>query len=443
MTNLPNNKFDVCVVGLGYVGLTLATALASAGLRVAGSERSQDVVDLIASGQSPFHEFGLDEAIQAVVSRGKLVPFALEDGTPVADSYVITVGTPVKNGSVYLEDLKSAVSAVANVMPDGALTVLRSTVRVGTTRTIAEPILKDSGKKYAVAMAPERTIEGKALAELSSLPQIVGGIDENSTQLASELFARLGVEIVPVHSAEAAELAKLASNTFRDVSFAFANELAYFADQSGVDVYDVVRACNYGYDRMNVALPGPVAGPCLEKDAYILSNSADVLGVEVPLAMQGRKTNEFIVSHVVNSLLPDMNSHTPKVSILGLAFKGRPATSDTRGSLAGDFAQAMKSKYSVTDVSGWDPLVSVTDAQKMGILFDELEECLNSDVVLIQTNHRFFSSEDFYSVIDRTEHSGRVFVDLWNQLDAERITSLGNRLIPLGRKIIDVKDSLV
>ena len=440
--NLPN-KFDVCVVGLGYVGLTLATALASSGLRVAGSERSKNVVDFIAGGQSPFHEYGLDEAIQAVVSQGKLVPFALEDGTPVADSYVITVGTPVRNGSVFLEDLKSAVTAVADVMPAGALTVLRSTVRVGTTRTLAEPILKASGKNYALAMAPERTIEGKALAELSSLPQIVGGIDDNSTLLASELFARLGVEIVPVHSVEAAELAKLASNTFRDVSFAFANELAYFADQSGVDVYDVVRACNYGYDRMNVALPGPVAGPCLEKDAYILSNSADVLGVKVPLSMQGRKTNEFIIEHVVNSLLPDPTSQTPKVSILGLAFKGRPATSDTRGSLAGEFAQAMKTKYSVTELSGWDPLVSATDAQKMGIVFDELDDCLNSEVVLIQTNHRFFSSEEFYSAIERTEHSGRVFVDLWNQLDVGRITSMGNRLIPLGRKIIDVKDSLV
>lgn len=443
MTNFVEKTFDVCVVGLGYVGLTLATALASAGLRVAGLERSGSVVDLIAAGQSPFHEFGLDEAIQAVVSKGSLVPFHVEAGTPVARSYVITVGTPVRSGSVYLEDLKSAVAAVAEVMPEGALTVLRSTVRVGTTRSIAEPILKASGKKYAVAMAPERTIEGKALAELSSLPQIVGGIDENSTTLASELFAKLGVEIVPVHSAEAAELAKLASNTFRDVSFAFANELAYFADEAGVDIYDVVRACNYGYDRMNVALPGPVAGPCLEKDAYILSNSADILGVEVPLAMQGRKSNEFIVEHVVNRLLPEVSSHSQVVSILGLAFKGRPATSDTRGSLAGNFASAMKSKYSTEQILGWDPLVSVSDTAGMGIAFEELDECLKSDVVLIQTNHRFFSSEDFYTAIQGIDRPGRVFVDLWNQLDADRIKSFGNRLIPLGRKVIDMEDALV
>lgn len=443
MTTQSKSDFDVCVVGLGYVGLTLATALASAGLRVAGLERSQSVVELVASGQSPFHEFGLDEAIAAVVSKGSLTAIHLDAGTPVASSYVITVGTPVRDGSVYLEDLKSAVTAVSKVMPDGALTVLRSTVRVGTTRSIAEPILKASGKAYAVAMAPERTIEGKALAELSSLPQIVGGIDAQSTKLAAELFAKLGVEIVEVHSAEAAELAKLASNTYRDVNFAFANELAYFADEAGVDIYDVVRACNYGYDRMNVALPGPVAGPCLEKDAYILSNSADLLGVDVPLAMQGRKSNEHIVQHVASHLLPELEREAVSVAILGLAFKGRPATSDTRGSLAGNFAQALQSRYSATEVSGWDPLVSVTDAASMGIVFEELDGCLESDVVLVQTNHRFFSSEEFYSAIDKNPRPGRVFVDLWNQLDVNRLKAVDNRLIPLGRKVIDLENSIV
>lgn len=443
MNEIKKPTFDVCVVGLGYVGLTLATALASAGLRVAGSERSKEVVELISSGQSPFHEFGLDEAISSVVADNRLVAVHLDEGTPSATSYVITVGTPVKGGSVFLDDLRSAVSAVAEVMPEGALTVLRSTVRVGTTRTIAQPILEASGKGFALAMAPERTIEGKALAELSSLPQIVGGIDENSSVLASELFAKLGVEIVLVHSAEAAELAKLASNTFRDVSFAFANELAYFADEAGIDIYDVVQACNYGYDRMSVALPGPVAGPCLEKDAYILSNSADLLGVEVPLAMQGRKSNEFIIEHVVNTLLPEIGSQTPQLSMLGLAFKGRPATSDTRGSLAGNFASAMKAKYSVDQILGWDPLVSVSDAKSMGIVFDELDACLEADVVLIQTNHRFFSSEEFYEAIMKNSHPGRVFVDLWNQLDYERIKAAGNRLIPLGRKVIDSEDVLV
>lgn len=443
MSHADNHEYDVCVVGLGYVGLTLATAFASAGLRVVGLERNDEVVDLVASGRSPFHEFGLEEAIQAVVAQGRLVPVSLSSGTPVAKSYVITVGTPVKQGSVYLEDLKSAVTAVGEVMPEGALTILRSTVRVGTTRTIAEPILRSSGKSFALAMAPERTIEGKALAELSSLPQIVGGIDSNSTLLASDLFSKLGVEIVPVHSAEAAELAKLASNTFRDVSFAFANELAFFADEAGVDIYDVVRACNYGYDRMNVALPGPVAGPCLEKDAYILSNSADILGVKVPLAMQGRKTNEFIVEHVVSRLLPDASISAQTASILGLAFKGRPATSDTRGSLAGNFASAMKSKYSTEEIAGWDPLVSVSDSESMGITFKELDDCLNSDVVLIQTNHRFFSSEEFYSAVDRTRRANRIFVDLWNQIDADRLKNDGNRVVPLGRKVIDMEEVVV
>ena len=103
----------------------------------------------------------------------------------------------------------------------------------------------------------------------------------------------------------------------------------------------------------------------------------------------------------------------------------------------------MKSKYSTDQILGWDPLVSVSDASGMGIAFDELDVCLKSDVVLIQTNHRFFSSEEFYSAIQDNVRPGRVFVDLWNQLDADRIKSFGNRLIPLGRKVIDMEDALV
>lgn len=425
---MSNPRYDVCVIGLGYVGLTLATAFATAGLRVAGIERNESAVQFINQGKSTFHEFGLEEAISAVVTDGRLSAFLV--GMPVeADAYVITVGTPVRDGAVYLEDLKSAVTDVAGMMPEGALTVLRSTVRVGTTSTVAAPILSGSGKDFSIAMAPERTIEGKALAELSSLPQIIGGADPESASKAARLFSKLGVEIVHVASPEAAELSKLASNTFRDLNFAFANELAYFSDIAGVDVHEVVHACNYGYDRMNLAKPGPVAGPCLEKDAYILSNSADILGGDVSLSMQGRKTNERMVEHVV-----EIASHHAKsvseIGILGLAFKGRPATSDTRGSLAGDFASALCKTLGASRIQGWDPLVSEEDAASMGVSMTGLSEALSSDVILIQTNHQFFSTEEFRQELIHKAKKDAVIIDLWNQIPqdfecAARVVTLG------------------
>jgi UDP-N-acetyl-D-mannosaminuronic acid dehydrogenase len=421
--------WDVCVVGLGYVGLTLATAFAAAGLRVAGIERNQATIDIVNSGASPFHEFGLTEAISAVVADHRLTAFQAETKI-VAPAYVITVGTPVRNGNVYLEDLKAAVESVARVMPEGALTALRSTVRVGTTRDIAAPILRKSGKPFALAMTPERTIEGKALAELSSLPQIVGGVDDASFDAASKLFSKLGIDVVKVANAETAELSKLASNTFRDLNFAFANELAYFADESGVDVYEVVHACNFGYDRMSLAKPGPVAGPCLEKDAYILADSAAQLGISVPLSMQGRKTNELVVPHVLK-LISSQGSSPQSASIVGIAFKGQPETSDVRGSLAINFANGLKESLSLETVSGWDPVVSETDARTMGVVPVDLEQALNSDVIVIQTNHRFFKSDEFANLVKASLKKGSLVVDLWNQLPEDLQSQPG--MVTLGR----------
>ncbi len=436
--NLDSNTLttspEVCVVGLGYVGLTLSAALAIKGVRVIGVEKNPWVVETINLGSAPFHEEGLDEAISDLVKRGSLVAQSTTTSLPSCPTYIITVGTPVKNGELSMSDLEDALSSISNAMPDSALVVLRSTVRVGTTRKFASSILEKSGKTFHLAMAPERTIEGQALSELFSLPQIVGGVDETSTTLTAEIFSRLGVEIVKVSTSEAAELSKLASNTFRDVQFAFANELAYFSDSSGVDFYEVVRACNHGYPRMNLAKPGPVAGPCLEKDAYILQESAREIGVEVPLSLQGRKTNEAIVQHTLKSMRELGFQPNSTLGILGIAFKGRPATSDTRGSLALNFSLATKDNWVESNVIGWDPLVSGSDIEKLAIDPQDLTSTLNkSDFLLIQTNHPYFASNEFKDLIVANCKSGSIVIDLWNQLDTQMTERSDIQVFALGR----------
>ena len=429
---------DVCVVGLGYVGLTLATAFALAGMRVVGFERDGNVAEQIAAGASPFHEDGLDAAVLEVTSSGMLCAVTTDALLPRAKAYVITVGTPVRDGSIWLRDLENALVRVAEGMPESALVVLRSTVRVGTTRGLARTTLAASGKRFFLAMAPERTIEGRALAELKSLPQIVGGIDERSTEIAASLFAVLGIDIVRVGTVEAAELAKLSSNTYRDLQFAFANELAYLADTMGVDVFDVIRACNYGYERMNLPLPGPVAGPCLEKDAYILADSARQYGTEAALSMTGRRTNEAMVSHVAGILENVLQVAPAHVAILGIAFKGRPATSDVRGSMARDFATDFRDRWPGVSVVGWDPLVSAADAASIGIDLLELDKSTrDAEVVLIQTNHVYFSSAEFAKSLTRSMTSGTIVLDLWNQVSSELSERADIRVLTLGRSKVD------
>lgn len=423
---------DLCVLGMGYVGLTLATAFALRGLTVAGVERSETITERINAGGAPFYEAGLDQAISEVSAQGRLHVVGLDAPLPAASAYVITVGTPLHDGRTSLTDLESAVARVAAGMPDGSLVVLRSTVRIGTTRSVAMPVLASSGKRFTLAMCPERTIEGRALEELHSLPQVVGGVDRDSVESASALFSRLGVEIVPVGTAEAAELTKLASNTYRDMQFAFANELAYVSDTLGIDVFDVIHAANFGYERMNVPRPGPVAGPCLEKDAWILADSAQIFGSEAPLAIAIRRTNESLVGHVFSAVSGTVSPRT--AAIVGLAFKGRPETSDVRGSMAETFASQLKRRWPGIRVLGWDPLVSDIDARSIGVEPTTRDIALReSDLVVIQTNHKQFGTAEFGEAITAHARRQATVVDLWNQLHASAYQRDDLRIRTLGR----------
>jgi UDP-N-acetyl-D-mannosaminuronic acid dehydrogenase len=271
---------DVGVVGLGYVGLTLATALADVGLRVVGIEKRQDVVDAVTAGRPSFQEVGLDRVLSAVVESGRLEAFTEFQPEQSCATYIITVGTPLDgNGRARLDMIESATRQVADSMPDGSLVILRSTVKIGTTRNIVAPILQASGKKFEIAMCPERTLEGNALAELRQLPQIVGADTAETRDRAGRLFSHLTNQVLGVSSLETAEIVKLADNTYRDVWFGFANEVARLCDAVGVSANEVISTGKLGYPRTNIAQPGLVGGPCLEKDPHILRQSARDYGL--------------------------------------------------------------------------------------------------------------------------------------------------------------------
>src|SRR5690625_1624431 len=184
-------------------------------MRVAGTERREEILVALERGEATFYEAGLSETLREVVAEGRLTAVAAGSPLPRASSYVITVGTPLEAGRVQQEDLARALESVAAGMPAGALVVLRSTVRLGSTSDLAAATLAASGKEFLLAMAPERTVEGKAMAELTTLPQIIGGRDEASLAAESDLFVTLGGEIVPFATPVVAGIATSASYTGR------------------------------------------------------------------------------------------------------------------------------------------------------------------------------------------------------------------------------------
>ena len=426
---------QICIIGLGYVGLTLAVAMSDVGYKIVGVEKNGDVLNSLINKKAHFTEVGLNEKLANVLER-KMFSFS----NNIADArnarcFIITVGTPILgNKKTDYKSIDSVCNSLKDLLKDGDIVILRSTIQVGTTEDHVKPILDQSGKHYYLAFCPERTLEGKALLELSELPQIVGGIDEESTKKAVRIFRGLSREIVTVPNIRSAEMVKLVNNTYRDYSFAFANEVARLTDELGISATDVINAANYHYPRCNLPVPGPVGGPCLEKDPYILESSVAHSGVHAELAMAARAVNERLISWTVDSICRRFEvkaSRSPKVfSLCGLAFKGQPETSDLRGSLIFNIIAYINEKFPSAEVRCWDPVVPVGEATKVlgNLKIANTFQDANSgaDITIIQNNHIYFSNAHVEQEIAGMNQHGIVF-DYWGK-DYNRFDSLPNNI---------------
>lgn len=430
----------VAVIGLGYVGLTLGVALAQRGVQVYGVERRQDVVDLTNKGVPHFSEVGLDVALSAVVSKGLFVSSQSTEQVPPADYYIITVGTPLKPGThePRLDMIEDATREVATHMRDGATVVLRSTVRVGTTRGVVEPILLETGKRIHLSMCPERTLEGDALRELSVLPQIVGGTDAEATDHAAMLFSRLTSTIVRVEDPETAEMIKLVDNTSRDVRFAFANEVARACDAVGINAHDVIKFGKLGYPRTNVALPGLVGGPCLEKDPHILVASVAQYGVTLEITSAARLVNERQpqeTTAAVMRMVQERRDGPYVVTVAGMAFKGRPETDDLRGSVSLDVVAELRNGGLCSEIRAFDRVVSAGELVDLPydvrVFEDFYDACDGADLVIIANNHPMFATIDLARAIGLMRPGGIVY-DYWNNLAEQPQAVLAGRYFAVG-----------
>jgi UDP-N-acetyl-D-mannosaminuronic acid dehydrogenase len=416
---------SVCVIGLGYVGLTLAVAMADTGFQVFGVEKRREVVEGLRAGEPHFWEPRLKEKLARVLAKGSFACAEALDPSVQASVFIITVGTPLdKAGHARLDMIENATREVIAAMSGNPLIILRSTVKLGTARRVVKRLLDESGKPYQLACCPERTLEGRALIELHELPQVVGADDAETRWRCQQIFGRLTPTTVAVSSLETAELVKLVDNTYRDLTFGFANEIAKLCSHAGISAREVIRAGKLGYPRTNVALPGPVGGPCLEKDPHILVESAKQWGVELPITLAGRQTNErqpadvAMIARRWSERLPGFSA-APVVSLLGLAFKGQPATDDLRGSMALPILQSLQREFPAASFRAFDPVVAPEAAQAffgIGTVGSLAEAFRGSDIVMILNNHAAFQQMDLAALSAGMNRPGIVY-DLWNMHD--------------------------
>jgi len=259
------------------------------------------------------------------------------------------------------------------------------------------------------------------MKELKTLPQIVGGYSARCADLGIKFWSTLASSVVKVSTLEAAELVKLANNTFRDISFAFANELALLAAKYNVDAFDLVHQANEGYPRNKIPLPSPgVGGYCLTKDPILFSCDSRGYRDDAVLGVSSRKINHKASEYPLK-VLKDFCKKTNKdisninTLIIGIAFKGNPETNDYRGSVSLDFMGMLKKK--VGKVFGWDAVIKKQKLNSLGFDdYDDLEEVIKkSDAIFILNNH----PKNIFSSLYENPHKNqiRLIFDGWHQLD--------------------------
>lgn len=423
----------VCVVGLGFVGLTLAVILAEVGYKVIGFDIKKDIVDAINKGEPPFYESGLAPLLQFHISKEDFkATSTLKSG--ISDIYMICVGTPMgANDKPDLVHIKSVAKTIGKVLKRRDLVILRSTIPVGTSRSLVLPILENEsglkgGEDFYFAFAPERTVEGKALEELRILPQVIGGYNKRSLDLAANFFSNLNQTIVRVSSLEAAEMVKLVNNSFRDLTFAFANELALICNKWGLDAVNVISAANEGYSRNHIPVPSPgVGGVCLKKDPHIYISSAQDVGLKAELPRMSRKINESMLMFVFRKIESFINTHksnnVAKVFLVGFAFKGEPETSDLRDSTTVDLSKLMKIN-TTWELFGYDPTVRKDEIERLKIKGCGLREGFrDADCVLIMNNHRSYRDLDILGLLELMNKPALLF-DAWHLFPHEEIEKI-------------------
>jgi len=423
----------VTILGLGYVGLTMGLVLADTGFQVKGFDINLKLLKTLRSKKKPFFENGIEDFIEEHI--GKRLRLVDDVSNAKADIYVITVGTPVdkQKHKPKLEAIRKAAKAIGSMLSRDNLVILRSTVMVGTTRDIVIPELEQesglkAGEDFFVAFCPERTAEGRALTELRQLPQIVGGLDEKSTELATRLFNEYTPTVVRTESIEAAELCKLIDNCYRDVRFAFANQVAEIAERVGVNIHNIINAVNLNYARNSIPKPSPgVAGPCLIKDPYILGNVFEKFGMQANLLMAAREINEQgAVSPVlkVDNMLKKYSKtlKNARVFVVGFAFKGDPETSDLRDSTTLIFLDTLK-EYT-NNIVAYDPVAFSNELKALNVeVVSEPDEGFNqADAVFILNNHASYRKWNVDEMLKKMNHIS-VFYDGWNLFSDRNIES--------------------
>jgi UDP-N-acetyl-D-glucosamine dehydrogenase len=419
---IADKSAHVAVIGLGYVGLPLASGLGKAGFRVTGVDLDLKKVKMLQQGMSYIADVP-DEDLAPLVAEGRVQATADYDALSDVDAVFICVPTPFN--AMKAPDLSFVEGAARGIVPRlhvGQLVVLQSTTYPGTTEECVQPILETSGLKagqdFYLAFSPERIDPGNREFTVENTPKVVGGVTPQCGQLAGALLAHLTPQIHLVSSPRAAEMTKLLENIFRSVNIALVNELTLLSERMNIDIWEVIEAAKTKPFGFMPFYPGPgVGGHCIPVDPYYLSWKAREYDFYTKFIELAAEVNGDMPYHTVQKVIRGLNRRgcsikEASVLVLGVAFK--PNVDDARNSPAERVIELLLKEGA--HVSYHDPYVPHFQVGgnvflQTAVHFDSVpltpEALAQADCVLIVTRH---ANVDYGRVV---EHA-RLVVDTVN-----------------------------
>src|SRR5437588_1107357 len=390
---------DVCIVGgAGHVGLPLSIVFASKNQRVLIYDLNLEVMNTIRNGQMPFMEIGAEPLLRDALAKGLLGFTNRAEDIANAKAVIITLGTPVDE--LLTPSLRVMTRCLDDLLPflsEDQLVVIRSTVYPGVTESMAKYALS-KGKRLRFAFCPERIVEGHAIDELQTLPQIVSGTTAAAEDGAAALLCHIATEVLRLAPTEA-ELAKVFTNAYRYIHFAVTNQFYMIASAANLDYYRILDGMKRNYPRSkDFPLAGFAAGPCLFKDTMQL---ASFYRNQFGLGFQAMLVNEGMPQFIVDRLDAAYPLDQMTVGLLGMAYKAE--SDDARFSLSYKLKKILT--FRAKAVLTTDPYVK-TDSDLLGL--DEVTR--RSDVLILGVPHKAYRDLNLEQ---------KVVVDIWNYLRKE------------------------
>ncbi|HAU29123.1 MAG TPA: nucleotide sugar dehydrogenase [Rhodospirillaceae bacterium] len=415
------NKPEIAVVGLGYVGLPLAVCLARK-YRVVGFDIASDRIAEIREG----HDRTLEVPDDVMKASSLEVSDKTED-MKGAGIYIVTVPTPIDAANQPdLFPVRAASETVGRVLEKGAIVVYESTVYPGVTEDICGPILeKESGlvcgQDFFLGYSPERINPGDREHTVERIAKVVAGQTPEVTARLGEMYGSVnGGNVFLARDIKTAEASKVIENAQRDINIAFINEITMIFGRLGISIHDVLAASGTKWNFLKFQ-PGLVGGHCIGVDPYYLSHCAEVLGVRPEVILAGRRINDNMANYVADRLVDDINKRmapnaVPKVLVLGLTFKEN--VPDQRNTKVVDLIQRLRSHG--CEVAVHDPMADAVLAKKAyGLdLLPSLEGACGFDCVLGAVAHDSYKTLTAVQLAGMMREGGLVadLKGMWRQL---------------------------